>query len=165
MITPDTRPLRVAAIGELLVSEDPNEILVTYSLGSCIGLVAYDPDLRIGALAHFMLPLSFLDEARARREPARFVDTGMMALLRELYQRGARRERLVLKAAGAAAAFNDNGAFRIGERNLSILGKMLAKNGLRLHGEDTGGNTPRTLYLDMATGLATVRSRGKELPL
>lgn len=153
---------KTVGISEMLVSQQPDEILVTYSLGSCIGVSVYDPEVRVGGLIHCMLPLSRLDPERAKRTPEMFTDTGVPALLKAVLDLGASRRRLVVRVAGGAAPLSDNGVFKIGERNYTVLRKVMWKNDILIASEAVGGTVARTLTLYMDTGRTTVRSGGVE---
>ncbi len=147
-------------IGEMAVSDDPSEVLITYSLGSCIGVSMYDPAVKIGGLIHCMLPLSKVNRDKARQQPAMFVDTGIVELLREMYKLGATSGNVIAKVAGGAAVLDKKELFRIGKRNLTVLRKILWKNNILLEAEDVGGARPRTLHLEIKTGSTVVKSRG-----
>jgi len=152
-------------ISDMGLSSDRNQVLVTYSLGSCVGLALYDPVARLGGLIHCMLPLSKIDPQKARSRPCMFVDSGVSRLLTDLFQRGAQRQNLIAKLAGAGSPLGKEETFRIGERNYTILRKLLWKNSILISAEDIGGPKARTMYLYMADGLVTVKSEGQEVPL
>lgn len=152
-------------ISDMKVSDDPNHILVTYSLGSCIGLALYDPVVGVGGLIHCMLPMAKIDLEKARARPFMFVDTGVSQLLKTLFEMGAQRNNLVAKLAGAGSPLGREETFRIGQRNYTILRKLLWKNSILIDAEDIGGAKARTMYLYMSDGLVTVKSEGKEVPL
>ena len=152
-------------ISEMKVSNRWDDVLATYSLGSCVGVAIYDPVVRIGGLVHCLLPLSTLDPARAEQHPAIFCDTGVAALLRRLFSLGATRERVVAKIAGASCMMDEHGTFRIGERNKLVTEKMLQKNGIRLAGQDVGGTVARSIWLHLSDGRMVIKSRGQEWQL
>lgn len=152
-------------IADAAVSSQPDEALVTYSLGSCLGVTFYDPVLRIGAMAHCMLPLSSLDAHKATEKPFMFVDVGVPKLLEEILRHGCRKRDLITRVAGGAAALGNANLFRIGERNFAVFRKIMWKNSLLVQGEDVGGDITRTLKLDIATGRLTVRTAGVERDL
>ncbi|MCX7934232.1 MAG: chemotaxis protein CheD [Planctomycetota bacterium] len=154
--------LRVVDISEVAFCDDPAATLVTYSLGSCLGVAIYDPRRGVGGMAHCMLPLSKLDPAKAAACPGMFVDTGVTALLEAMFAAGCQRRDLVVKIAGCASLLDENGLFRIGERNHTVLRKILWKNDLLLAAEDVGGVAARTLYLRLADGAVWVRSASGE---
>lgn len=147
------------------VSSNPEDVLVTYSLGSCIGVALYDPLQKIGGLIHCMLPLSKVDPERAKEVPYMFVDTGLPLMLQTLINMGANKNRLVAKVAGGAVLLDDNGMFRIGERNHIVVRKLLWKNNILISSEDVGGTTARTVYLQINDGKTIIKSAGKEYEL
>ena len=149
-------------ISDMKVSKNPRDVLVTYSLGSCVGLALYDPVARVGGLIHCMLPLSKIDPAKAQANPFMFTDTGVPALLQAVFNLGAERRNIVAKVAGASSLLDDKGLFRIGERNYTILRKVLWKNNILIATEDVGGTQARTMYLYMDTGRTVIRSGGRE---
>ncbi|MEI8242058.1 MAG: chemotaxis protein CheD [bacterium] len=155
----------IVDIGSMAVSASPEEMLVTYALGSCIGVTFYDTVLRIGGMAHLMLPLSPVDPQRAEERPFMFVDIGVPRLLEDLFARGCRKRDLLVRMAGGAQVMSDNNLFRIGERNVAVFRKIMWKNGLLIQGQETGGSVSRTLRLEIATGRLTIRSQGVETEL
>lgn len=142
----------VVDISDCRFSTDPDDCLITYALGSCIGVTAHDPVARIGALAHFMLPTGTLDPKKAGSSPFMFVDTGITAMLTELFRLGVSKRRLVIKVAGGAALMDQQDRFRIGERNFAILRKFLWKNDLLIAAHDVGGAACRTLIFQIGSG-------------
>jgi len=149
-------------ISEMRVSNRREDFLITYSLGSCIGLTVYDPQTGIGGMVHCMLPLSKMDPDKAKAKPCMFTDTGVSALLQAVFDMGARRKDLVAKVAGGASLLDEKRFFNIGQRNYTVVRKVLWKNNILIAAEDVGGTMPRTMCLDMNTGQTTVRSRGEE---
>lgn len=138
-----------------------NGVLITYALGSCIGLCFHDPRLRLGALLHIMLPLNM--EA-GRKNPLKYADTGIRETLKQMEAKGASRSRMTVKIAGGAKMFEmkgGGGLGNIGERNAQNVKRILMAEGLRVASEDTGANYARTMLLDVATGKVYVRSAGK----
>jgi chemotaxis protein CheD len=152
-------------ISEAYATANPAETIVTYSLGSCVGLAVYDPAAKVGGMVHCLLPLSTMDANKARQQPAMFTDTGVSHLLQLVFNLGAERRRLVAKVAGASCMMDEKGTFRIGERNYTILRKVLWKNNILLASEDVGGTIPRTLYLEIESGRTFVRTQGAEKDL
>lgn len=151
-------------ISDMKVSKKPGVVLVTHSLGSCLGLAAYDPQARVAGLIHCLLPRPTSKE-KAERNPFMFVTTGIPAMIRCMYAQGAARERLVLKAAGCGRMLNVLNQFNTGERNQEALIQLLEFNEMSLEAGDLGGTHPRTVHMHVDTGLVLIRSRGKEYPL
>lgn len=154
--------MRIVGIGDMAFSDDPADQIVTYSLGSCMGIALWDPVRRIGGLAHCLLPLSGADRRKAARSPATYVDSGVAALLQSLFDRGAARARLVAHVAGCGQMSADHDLFRVGEKNLAVATRILAKNSIRIGGRETGGSIPRTLSVDIADGRVRIRSPLRE---
>lgn len=155
----------VVDIADLAVSKDPNATLITYSLGSCIGVSIWDPVARVGGLLHYMLPDSQLSPDKARANPAMFCDTGIPKLFRAAYELGAVKNRLIVKVAGGSQLLDDNGTFNIGKRNYLALRKIFWKNGVMIKAENVGGSASRTLKLHVGEGIVTIKSRNQEAPL
>ncbi len=152
-------------IGDMKTSCDEQEILITYSLGSCIGLTLYDPVAKVGGMVHTMLPLSKQDPEKARKNPHMYTDTGVQSLIQELFNMGATRRNLIAKVAGGAQLLDEKGLFRIGERNYTVLRKVLWKNDILINSEEVGANKSRTMILHMSTGKTYIRSGGVEVEL
>ena len=152
----------IVGVADMRYSNQPDDVIITYSLGSCIGLTLYDTAMRIGGLVHCMLPLSKIDAAKAEANPFMFIDSGVSAILQTLFDMGAQRRTLVAKVAGGAQIMDDKGMFNIGERNNTVVRKMLWKNNILISGEDVGGSCPRTMSLDLATGKTVLKIAGAE---
>lgn len=159
VIAPPRKTL-VVGVADMAVSNDSSAEIVTYSLGSCLGITIYDPAKKIGGLLHLMLPDSKIDAARATSAPYMFVDTGVPRLFHAAYNLGADRNRLAIKVAGGAQLLDQQKIFNIGARNFEALGKLLAQNGLKAHAADIGGLSSRTVRLDLTTGQVTVKTPG-----
>lgn len=82
----------IVGISDAKVSRDPQKILVTYSLGSCIGMTLYDPMLKVGGMLHYQLPTSTLDASKAQANPMMFADTGFQYLLQKMLAMGAKKK-------------------------------------------------------------------------
>lgn len=156
---------RVVSMAEMIVSKNPDDILVTYALGSCIGVTLYDPVAKIGGMIHCQLPASNTNPQEAQEYPCKYVDTGLLRLVQELYDRGARREKLVVKVAGSAKSTEGGMFFDLGKRNYVTLRKVFWKNRIFVDGESVGGSTPRTMSLHLATGKTFIRSEGTEVEI
>ena len=156
---------RVVGIAEIAISDSPDDVIVTYSLGSCLGVTIWDPVSGVGGLAHFVLPISKDHAERASERPGMFVDTGFVHLIKTFEERGGNRNRAVIKLAGAANAIAATARFAIGKRNYAVFCRLLMKNGLEVHGEDVGGSIPRTLLLHMADGRTVMKTHEEELVL
>jgi chemotaxis protein CheD len=147
----------VVGVGELAVSNASAVTISTYALGSCVGLVAYDPALRVGGILHLMLPESTLSPEKAAAKPAMFADTGVPALFRALAGLRAERARTRLFLAGGACVLSGPDTFRIGERNAEATQRMLSVYGCSVVGRELGGTVNRTLHLNVSSGELTIK--------
>lgn len=148
-------------IADMKLAQGPGGILITYALGSCIGLCFHDPMLQLGALLHIMLPLNM--EA-GRKNPLKYADTGIRETLRQLAVKGANKARMTVKIAGGAKMFEVKGGNlgNIGLRNIESVHTILKQEGIRLVGEYVGGSVARTLLFDPVSGQACIKSYGQK---
>jgi len=142
------------------ISSEPNDIIVTHALGSCLGVAIHDAAARVGGLFHPMLPNARVNPEKAADNPYLFVDTGTPLFFKEAYAAGAQKERLMVKVAGGAAIGSGPNFFAIGRQNFTMLRKLFWRNGIVITGEDVGGNTSRTMYLDVGTGRTWIQANG-----
>jgi len=147
----------IVYVGDMKVGTR-EDMLITHALGSCLGLMIYDPVARVGGLLHAMLPLSKINAEKALEKPYMFVDTGVPKLFRAVYRLGGKKDRIVVKAAGCGHPLSNNEMFKIGERNYIVLKKILWKNNVLLDAEDIGGTASRTIHFELATGSIMVSS-------
>ncbi len=147
----------VVGVAEFAVANQSQVTISTYALGSCIGLVAYDPAAKAGGLLHLMLPDSTLSPDKAAAQPAMFADTGIPAFFNSLGGVRAQRSRTNLFMAGGASVLSGPDSFKIGERNAVAVRKMLTVYGCRLIGAEVGGTVNRTLHLDVSSGQLTIK--------
>ena len=152
-------------VADIAVTTDESASLITYALGSCIGVTIYDPVAKVGGMLHFMLPSAKINPDKGNEKPAMFGDMGIPLLFKACYENGATKERLVVCAAGGAEVLSDSGNFKIGSRNRTMLRKLFWKNNILLTADDTGGSNSRTIILDMGSGQVNVRSKGTETVL
>ena len=135
--------------------------LITYALGSCIGICLYDPQIKLGALIHIMLPLNM---ETGRKNTMKYADTGIRETLKQMEAKGASRARITAKIAGGAKMFEVSGGGslgNIGQRNIESVHMVLKREGIKLLKEDVGGNVARTVSFDVASGMGSVRSYGR----
>ena len=149
----------MVGLGEMHVSNDPNTVLSCLGLGSCIGISAYDPVAKVGAMVHVVLPHS--SNAGSEKSPARYADTALPAMLREMEKYGASRSRLIIKIAGGARIIDTipgKSALDIGERNIEAVMTAIEQNRLELKAADLRGKLGRSMWLYIATGVTRVRT-------
>jgi chemotaxis protein CheD len=159
------RPTKVIGVADMKVSRVPGETLITYALGSCLGVTVFDPVAQVGGLLHVMLPDSTIDAAKAQANPYMFVDTGVPKLFKACYELGAVKTRIVVKVCGGAHQGADEATdrFQIGKRNAVQLKQLLWKNGVMIKAQDVGGvQLSRTVSLDVGTGDVVIKVNGAE---
>ena len=153
----------IVSVADMKVTKNPDDTLITYSLGSCIGVAIYDPFVKVGGLLHFMLPDSRIDPQKALKNPWMFADTGIPSLFKEAYKLGAEKQRMEVKVAGGSQIMDGCGFFNIGKRNYLALRKIFWTNGVLIKSEDLGGNGNRTLALQVSSGKVLVKNSANEV--
>lgn len=151
----------VIGISDLNVTKPPTT-LITYALGSCVGICLYDKQAKVAGLAHIMLPLS--TEAKDKSNIMKFSDTATVAMIKKMETLGASRSRLTAKIAGGAQMFaiqSGNESFNIGKRNVIATKKVLNALNIRIIAEDTGLDYGRTIEFSAETGMLKVKSIAK----
>ncbi len=155
--------LRTVSIGEIVVSDVPEDVLIAYGLGSCVAVCLYDPVARVGGMLHALLP-STSAANRVDGTPAKYVDQGVPLLVDSVLQRGGLLSRLAVWLAGGGQVLSIPGfdqALNIGERNVLAAEAALRALGLRIQARATGGQVGRTVKLYVANGRVTVKTLGQ----
>ncbi len=148
-------------IADYKVGTAPNRI-ISYGLGSCMGIFLYDAISKIGGLVHVLLPDS--TKSLATTNKAKFADTGIPLLIDAVQAKGASKFRLVAKIAGGAQMFqfaNPSQIMEVGKRNIEYVRKTLQSNSIRIVAEDVGGTYGRTVEADLNTGLYKIKTVSK----
>jgi len=151
----------VVGVADVAVSSNPEDTLITYSLGSCIGVVIYDPAAKVAGMLHYMLPESTVDPEKARLKPAMFADTGVPLLFKASYQLGAKKQNMIVRIAGGSQILDDSGVFNIGKRNYMALRKIFWRNNVLVQAEHIGGSVNRTVRIDLKTGTVILKVSGQ----
>lgn len=152
--------IKNVGIADMKICKAPDTI-ITYALGSCVGIILYDPAVKTAALIHIMLPDAM---SNPPDNIYKYASTAIGETLKKLDAMGASRLRLTAKIAGGAKMFNITGNSilgTIGERNVERVIEMLQKNHIPIRGNDTGGTIARTLTFDPETGNAVLRIAGQ----
>ena len=145
-------------ISDLNVARSP-DVLLTYALGSCVGICLYDRAKKIGGLSHIMLPDS--SASHGAPQPYRFADTAIPILIQKMVLLGANKRALTAKIAGGARMFStasNNSLSNIGQRNVVAVKEALAKQGIPIIAEDTGKDFGRTLFFTVEDGMMHIKS-------
>ncbi len=138
--------------------------LTTLGLGSCVGVVLYDPVKKIGGMAHVMLPDS--TKIRNNENKAKFADTAIDLLLSNMLKLGASKERLIAKMAGGAQMFvlkTELDFMNVGKRNVEASKQKLKELSIPLKAEDTGLNYGRTIEFYTENGELVIKAVGRSI--
>lgn len=145
-------------IGEAKVAR-AGTILYTLGLGSCVAVLLYDGIERVGGLAHALLP----DPRSGRNSgpPAKYASTAVDMLIDLMEGAGANRRRMRAKLAGGASMFEKlltEGGRQLGARNVEAARSALARAGVPVDREDTGGTHGRSVHFHIDEGRCIVSS-------
>jgi len=149
-------------IADLNAAKAP-DMLITYALGSCVGICLYDANLKVAGLSHIMLPSSSAAPG-ATNQPMKFADTAIEMLIRKMEALGARRVLLKAKIAGGAQMFSgmsNSSIANIGQRNVQAVKMELLRQKIPILAEDTGKDFGRTLIFNSADGMMKIKSVNK----
>lgn len=135
-----------------------DDVISTIGLGSCVAIVIYDRQTRVGGMAHVLLPSEGLSRDKDNR--AKFPGTAVPLLLEEMRKLGARGP-FTAKIAGGASMFGaliPAGGINMGERNVVSSRQALSEAGIPLAAQDVGGDYGRSVYFHLDDGRVLVRS-------
>ncbi|WP_305045793.1 chemotaxis protein CheD [Geoalkalibacter sp.] len=153
----------ILGIGDLGASKNPDDLVKTFALGSCVAVIMLDPKTRTAGMVHCALPEARINPAKAQERPGYFADSGIPALLREMARHGCDPggRGFIVKLAGGAKVMDPNDTFNIGKRNLLAAKKALWAYGLGAVAEDVGGNFSRTVTITVRNGEVWLSSPGR----
>lgn len=152
-------------LGEQAVSRSPEDVLVAYGLGSCVGVVMIDPVSRVSGLLHAVLPRLTDGMERSEANPCKYVEGGIEGLIAALVKQGANRNRLIVRIIGGANMLISSGltrTFDIGTRNIEAARTTLGRLQMPIAVEEVGGHTGRTVRVYVADSRVTVRVIGEK---
>jgi chemotaxis protein CheD len=144
----------VASIGMGQIGSGQETATFRSVLGSCIGLAFYSPRVKAGVFAHIVLP----ESSGRPGSPGKFADTAIPEMIRLMKGYGVMTNSIVAKMAGGANMFGSNGPMQIGDFNVKAVKEELAKAGIRLASEDTGGQKGRRVIFDCSNGELEVQT-------
>ncbi|MHB0877686.1 MAG: chemotaxis protein CheD [Anaerolineae bacterium] len=152
--------MKSAGLGQIVVSRDLDDTLIAYGLGSCVGIIGFDAAVSVGGLLHALLP------QRREGDPneAKYVDSGLPSLLRQMEALGAKRRSIVWYVVGGAEMLKVpglTGEFNIGARNAEAARQTMERMSFSPRAVDVGGSAGRTIKLVMRDGSVVVRTLGK----
>ncbi|MFN8383477.1 MAG: chemotaxis protein CheD [Anaerolineales bacterium] len=152
-------------LGEQAVSSNPEDVLVAYGLGSCLGISMVDPFMRVAGLIHAVLPEGLNGEGKDPSTCSKYVDSGIESLLALMAKEGANRSRIIIRMVGGANMLVAPGltsTFDIGTRNIEKARTTFQRLNMKIAAEEVGGHTGRTIRVYVADSRVTVRVIGEK---
>ncbi|MCK9216656.1 MAG: chemotaxis protein CheD [Firmicutes bacterium] len=143
----------IVGIGEYAISNNKEDILKTFALGSCVALTIYSIRKKVLGLVHIALPCSSINSNNGYQKPGYYVDTAIPCLLNKfINQYNCSKSELIINIFGGAETSWGNDMFEVGKRNVEAVKKILTKNCVTFYSEETGGTYSRNVEADVATG-------------
>lgn len=150
--------VHTARIGDIIIGRAP-DVLEALALGSCVSAAIYDPEFKIGALTHILLPES--SQFREIDKLGKYADTAIPEAIRQLTAKGANRDRLIAKIAGGAKMFEMTGVSKstidVGSRNIEATKGKLKELNIPIVAQDVGENYGRTIQFNLETFTLTIK--------
>ena len=150
-------------MGDVMISRRSGDNLISSGVGSCLVIIFYDHNLKIGTLAHAMLPsstvLKQIGDYNSNKEDileAKYVDTAIEKMLQKMRRLGSRKDDIECKIIGGANMFGDVGS-NIGKQNILSAKEKLKREDIKLIGECVGGSQGRSVEFCVASGIVTVK--------
>ncbi|MGO8691750.1 MAG: chemotaxis protein CheD [Thermoguttaceae bacterium] len=137
---------QVVGMGQIVVGR--GETRLSAILGSCVGVALCQVGMKLGAMAHVVLP----DSSGRDACPGKFADSAIPAMVASLREVGARPTALVAKIVGGAGMFGVDGPLQIGVANIRAVVAVLDAVGIPIVARDIGGNSGRRAVLDCNSG-------------
>ena len=149
----ETKMDQFIRMSEIALAEAP--VVLKTVVGSCIALCLWDPGIKLGGMAHIMLPQRNGD---ANAPEGKYADTAVKALIRDMKKSGANTARIQAMFAGGASMFlrSKNGGFSVGDRNIDAVRELLEEHKISLSTESVGGTTGRKVMMDCSNGAVTI---------
>jgi chemotaxis protein CheD len=152
-------------LGERAISRNPEDVLVAYGLGSCLGISMIDPLTRISGLLHAVLPAATNGMPPSDSTSHKYVDSGIENLMTAMVKEGANKSNLIVRIVGGANMLISPGlttSFDIGTRNVEAARRTLQRLNMHITAEEVGGHTGRTVHVYVADNRVTVRVIGEK---
>jgi len=150
--------IKIVGIGEYFISSEKEDVIKTYSLGSCVAITIYCPKRKVSGMAHIALP-SNINEQDLIDRPAHFANSAIPLMLNKFcYTYGSNLNDLQIGIFGGALSLRKNDSFKIGLRNVQSIKSILLSKGIPIQMNDTGGYCSRTISVDVGTGMVRIDS-------
>jgi chemotaxis protein CheD len=149
----------VLGIGDYYISNCKDEIIKTYSLGSCVAITIHCPFRKVTGMAHIALPHS-TNQKELKNRPAYFATSAIPLMINEfIFRYGCNINNLEISIFGGALSIRKDDVFKIGERNVLIIKEILRRNSLLIQKEDVGGFLSRTVEIEVNTGYVRLETK------
>ena len=153
-------------IGEILIIRQAASISTV--LGSCVAICLYSEDGSIGAMNHFVLPRP--DALSRADDEYRYGEASCQAMIETvLAQTGINRKLLLAKIVGGASINQSQGLSRdIGNQNIEVARKALARYKIPIVAEDIAGGLGRKVFFFAGSGkvrISMLEKDSKEIPV
>lgn len=138
-------------IGQYIISNNKEDVISTYALGSCVAVTIYCPLKLVAGMIHIALPSKLISD-NISKHPGYYADVGLPIFIKKiLYTYGCEKESLIVGLYGGAIAKRPD-IFDIGPRNKNKIKEILRDFQMFPSINDTGGNISRTIHMDVSTG-------------
>jgi len=146
-------------MGKLAVAQAPCE-LRAIGLGSCVAVVLYDQESKIGGLAHVVFP--FRKKSLKSIDSTKYTDIAINRMIYKMEQKGAHLNSIRAKIFGGANMFPDiiiaNTHMDIGKQNIRAVRNELKLHNIEIIVEEVGGHYGRTVLFDTSDGFIEVKT-------
>lgn len=152
-------------IADMKIAYSPKG-LISYALGSCVGICIIDKVKKVAGMVHVMLPIN--NNSQDKKNTYKYADTGIEEMVKQMESMGCMRGRMTAKIAGGAKMFEIKGNSsigNIGQRNVVATKEVLNKLNIKLISQDVGENYGRTIVFDSDTGNLTIKSFAKNIKI
>jgi chemotaxis protein CheD len=150
-------PELIVGVADLKESKNSQGVIVTYALGSCLGVTCYDPFCRVGGMLHAMMA-----DSRGSHQvaPARamFLDTGIPDLIQRVIDLGGNPRLFLFKIFGGAQTIQANTFFNIGNKNIKMMEAIATQLRLQVRVWEVGGHQNRTIRFYLRDGSVKLRT-------
>lgn len=150
-------------IADIKLSKSPEEAIRT-TLGSCVGIVLYDVDKKIGAISHIMLSKDPTGKDSGKT-PLKYGESALPILFQMMEENGSKLGQFGARIFGGASMFKGiNSQFlqNIGESNIAVVKAFLESKKVPIIVEDVGGHDGRTITLYLDDGRVLLKKGGSE---
>ncbi|TGL61782.1 chemotaxis protein [Leptospira ognonensis] len=155
---------KIINVGIADIKVGQGDVVLRTTLGSCIGIVLYDPDQKIGGLSHIMLAKDPTGKDNLKF-PHKYGETALPELVKMMTDAGSPVGKFYCRMFGGASMFkgiNSNFLQNIGEQNILIVRKFMETHKIPIIVEDIAGNEGRTISLYCDDGRVLLKKAGME---